>query len=165
MTKESNARSRSYYAIKSKKIIPARFCETCGKKRKTEGHHRDYNKPLEVTWLCRRCHMIEDGRMEAIHAIDRHTVPKKCINCGKLSKPLRKGLCHNCNEYQRRQNKKRPYINDGRHEKTIIPYSKPCKRCGRISSIVGKPVKGFCASCYSFLWRKNKKKRLTIKGR
>lgn len=30
-------------------------CEICGNK-KVHGHHRNYLKPLEVTWLCARCH-------------------------------------------------------------------------------------------------------------
>lgn len=29
---------------------------------KTEAHHRDYSRPLEVEWLCRRCHDIEGGK-------------------------------------------------------------------------------------------------------
>ncbi len=33
------------------------FCETCGLPTKTHGHHADYTKPLEVEWLCRKCHV------------------------------------------------------------------------------------------------------------
>lgn len=42
-------------------------CARCGERNQTERHHRDGN-PLNnerdnVRHLCRRCHMIEDGRM------------------------------------------------------------------------------------------------------
>ncbi len=30
-------------------------CEVCGDP-KTDGHHEDYSRPLEVRWLCRLCH-------------------------------------------------------------------------------------------------------------
>ncbi len=36
-------------------VIPDE-CEYCKKPLALQGHHEDYNKPLIVTWLCRRCH-------------------------------------------------------------------------------------------------------------
>ena len=42
------------YAIKTGKIVP-RPCEVCGAA-KAQAHHDDYNKPLEVRWLCREHH-------------------------------------------------------------------------------------------------------------
>ena len=32
------------------------FCSSCGLAGPVEGHHEDYSKPLEVTWLCTGCH-------------------------------------------------------------------------------------------------------------
>ncbi len=36
--------------------MKTKFCTECNKKCKPEGHHPDYNKSLEVIWLCPRCH-------------------------------------------------------------------------------------------------------------
>lgn len=36
-------------------------CEVCGIE-KTQAHHEDYSKPLDVRWLCFRCHRAEHGQ-------------------------------------------------------------------------------------------------------
>lgn len=41
-------------AIKYGKLIPEP-CEVCGKE-KVDAHHDDYEKPLDVRWLCRKHH-------------------------------------------------------------------------------------------------------------
>jgi hypothetical protein len=35
-------------------------CVLCGD-REVVGHHNDYRKPLEGTWLCRACHDLSHG--------------------------------------------------------------------------------------------------------
>lgn len=36
-------------------------CEVCGDP-KSEAHHTDYRKPLQVTWLCRKHHLEAEGK-------------------------------------------------------------------------------------------------------
>ena len=35
------------------------YCENCGKWCKVEAHHFDYEEPLNVQWLCKKCHTTE----------------------------------------------------------------------------------------------------------
>lgn len=51
------ARSQVGYALRSGQLhrLP---CEVCGCA-KTQAHHHDYSKPLDVRWLCFTCHREE----------------------------------------------------------------------------------------------------------
>lgn len=44
-------------AIKSNKIMRPNYCSNCKYICVPDAHHPDYNKPNEVIWLCKSCHM------------------------------------------------------------------------------------------------------------
>jgi len=55
--KEKHAiHQRVHRAVKNRILIRSEKCQKCGTVCKTEGHHEDYTKPLNVLWLCRKCH-------------------------------------------------------------------------------------------------------------
>jgi len=44
------------YAVERAELVRPARCEACGRECKVIAHHEDYDKPLEVEWLCRACH-------------------------------------------------------------------------------------------------------------
>jgi hypothetical protein len=56
--RKRDVRCLVYYAIKTGVLTPA-VCK-CGST-KTEAHHEDYSKPLDVDWVCRKCHQKIHG--------------------------------------------------------------------------------------------------------
>ena len=46
---------QKFYVERRAGRIKRQPCVKCGKK-KTHGHHEDYNQPLEVIWLCHKHH-------------------------------------------------------------------------------------------------------------
>jgi hypothetical protein len=40
-------------------IVRPDKCETCKEDKTLLRHHRDYSKPLEVNWVCVKCHVKE----------------------------------------------------------------------------------------------------------
>jgi len=53
--KKEYAKSQISYALKTKKLTKEP-CKECGTIKDVQGHHPDYDKPLEVIWLCREHH-------------------------------------------------------------------------------------------------------------
>ena len=58
--KEISRRLTSYY-VKTGRIV-RKPCEVCGNER-SQAHHEDYAKPLEVRWLCQKHHQAEHRRL------------------------------------------------------------------------------------------------------
>ena len=126
-------------------------CEDCGKPAR-DRHHKDgntgNNAPSNIAILCRRCHMAADGRLAKFRYIPTILPPKPCKTCGLPSKPLRRGLCHKCNEYLRRNGKPRP---KNLQPRKIID----CPECTRKGV---RSVKGLCYWCYAAQWARNKRR-------
>jgi len=53
--KKNNARAYTNVYKRRGKLVP-QPCEKCAAE-KVEAHHDDYDKPLQVRWLCRSCHV------------------------------------------------------------------------------------------------------------
>jgi len=52
-------------AIRDGRLIP-QPCEVCGTTNNVQAHHDDYNKPLNVRWLCFSHHRQEHGQMQYV---------------------------------------------------------------------------------------------------
>lgn len=56
---KARARKAVHNAVFRGTLAKPESCGACGavtEKRLLHGHHADYSKPLEVEWLCRKCH-------------------------------------------------------------------------------------------------------------
>lgn len=58
------AHNKVLTAIRAGRLVKSIACECCGSKEPLDAHHDDYSAPLDVRWLCRRCH----------HAVHNHLV-------------------------------------------------------------------------------------------
>lgn len=49
--------------------IQHHLCEKCGSDNKIEAHHLDYAKPLELVWLCKKCHTEEHSLCRTVNIV------------------------------------------------------------------------------------------------
>ncbi len=59
--KRNNAHRKYLHALYGGQLVKPERCEQCDKFTHIVGHHDNYDKPLEVRWLCRSCHMKNHG--------------------------------------------------------------------------------------------------------
>jgi ribosomal protein S27AE len=71
---EKNPLKKAVYRIFKSAIKTGRLkrqpCEKCGSTIRVHGHHDDYYKPLEVRWLCSKCHAKLHREIENSRKLD-----------------------------------------------------------------------------------------------
>ena len=60
------AMQKLHYAIFKGDIIRPNICERCKRVGKVHGHHANYEKSMEVEWLCASCHKLEHSPIDKI---------------------------------------------------------------------------------------------------
>lgn len=60
-------------AIKSGAVVRPSQCSQCGIQCRPHAHHPDYRKPLDVMWVCARCHGAQH-KGDSRGAIERHGI-------------------------------------------------------------------------------------------
>jgi len=98
------ARFKVRDAIKRGDLVRPDACEKCGDKPPRgrdgrvliQGHHADYSKPLEVEWICTKCHcgVTPHGQSRKTHCPKGH--PYDAVNT-RVSKRGER-ICRTCNK-------------------------------------------------------------------
>ena len=77
-----------------------KVCENCRKNKPkdlaniSQKYKRDVS---DFEWLCRKCHMIKDGRLKKLLALPRlESLPIKCKICKKIKQHKGYGFCAGC---------------------------------------------------------------------
>jgi transposase-like protein len=70
VTQDDRARTIYRNAIKKGILINPKICSECGSMSHVSGHHDDYNRPMDVRWLCHSCHYDWHQVNKALPAFD-----------------------------------------------------------------------------------------------
>lgn len=150
----------------ARKLYPLTNCAACGAPG-FDRHHRDgntfNNAPSNVVVLCRRCHMTEDGRLEAFTELGRAKKPQlkrpeiACRNCGAVTKAQsgrQRGRCHACDMFFRRNGTERVV---GPHGRAPMPRKYSDAQISEALEIYtergAESAAAFLGSSYGFIYR------------
>lgn len=84
--KKDNAKTKANQAVKAGVLKQPKKCEDCKKPTKDLiKHHEDYTKPLEINWVCRKCHAVRHKKKrKAFHILLRPLRPIRKVSEGGL---------------------------------------------------------------------------------
>jgi len=57
-SKEKKQKAQRLAQVHHKDLYKPHFCEICKFPKQVVGHHENYDKPLEVRWICHSCHKL-----------------------------------------------------------------------------------------------------------
>jgi len=89
--KSADARAQNLAEVALRKGIleKSSACEACGDsgcmkdgRSKVQAHHDDYNKPLDVRWLCQKCHHVWHIKNKAKRKEAQKELPAVDVICG-----------------------------------------------------------------------------------
>jgi len=145
-------------------------CERCSSPSKSldvlfkDENAENYTRE-NVSFVCRRCKMQLDGRLDALIARNKDLPP--CRNCGrkhKASLGFRHGTCWACRSYWLRNSVSRPRDRVGEDGRLIVVIQppKPCSECSKLEKNLRR---GLCHACNERKRRRDKRaERLSISG-
>ena len=74
-------------AIEKGLVVRKTKCETCGYEGEfangrtaIQAHHHDYNRPLDVTWLCQKCHHEWHKNLKAREVMLNEGMPRTTVD-------------------------------------------------------------------------------------
>lgn len=134
---EAFARSLTRQAWLDGRIVKTP-CEICGNT-EVQAHHDDYNKPLEVRWMCTKCHKQWHLHNNPIRP--RHE--RKCIICGrefKFTKYHKKYCSEECRYKGMLANNRK---SNRKHYRPSTGVEQSCKECNKI--FISHKNSGYCS--------------------
>ena len=81
--RRKSARLALHRALWAKKVVKPECCDLCQESNKSlDGHHIDYGKPLDVKWLCKKCHGIahSEGHAWNPDCNEQTNIDEVCLN-------------------------------------------------------------------------------------